>query len=186
MILDAVVWAQWWNPVAFWNFYDATYESVYRFVYHRTLDTYKTEDIVSTVYMKAMKNIASLRATSESEVFAWILKIAYNTFIDDIRGEKPTDSLEETAEPGYSSNFQADIDNRSKLQEVLEFIETLSERERTILTLRIWEERSYEEIATITGQSVANCKQIVSRSLSKISANVTHLFIFSFLLHYVF
>jgi DNA-directed RNA polymerase specialized sigma24 family protein len=48
--------------------------------------------------------------------------------------------------------------------------------------MRIWDELSYEEIAAITGESVANAKQIVSRSLTKIAANVSYLFIFSVLL----
>jgi RNA polymerase sigma-70 factor (ECF subfamily) len=156
-------------------------------VYHRTLDTYQTEDIVSTVYMKAIKNINSLRAKSESEIFAWFLRIAYTTFIDSLRTDKSHESLDDHEHAhGYSTNFQADIDNRTKLEEVMNFMETLSERERTILMLRIWEGRSYQEISTITGESVANAKQIVSRSLAKISANVSYMFIFSLLLHYVY
>ena len=56
-------------------------------------------------------------------------------------------------------------------------METLSERDRQILTMRIWDELSYEEISEITGQSIANAKQIVSRSLAKIAANVEYLII---------
>ena len=85
-------------------------------------------------------------------------------------------------EPGYEKNHAADIDNQSKLEEVLNFMNTLSERDRLILSMRVWDELSYEEIAAITDESVANCKQIVSRSLAKISANVSYLFMFSILL----
>lgn len=171
---------------AFSDIYDASYDTVYRFVYHRTLDTVFTEDIISDIYMKVLKNISTLRATSEWEFFSWILRIAYTTLIDVVRREKPTDSLDDMIhEPGYEKNHAADIDNHSKLEEVLTFMETLSERDRLILSMRVWDELSYEEIASITGESVANCKQIVSRSLAKISANVSYLFIFSLLLPYV-
>jgi len=88
-------------------------------------------------------------------------------------------------EPGYEKNHATDIDNRSKLEEVLTFMDTLSERDRLILSMRVWDELSYEEIAAITGESVANCKQIVSRSLAKISANVSYLFIFFMLISVV-
>ncbi len=83
------------------------------------------------------------------------------------------------SEPGFSPKLNVDIDNRSKLEEVLVFLETLSQRDRTILTMRIWDELSYEEIADITGESVANTKQIVSRSLAKIVANIEYMMIFT-------
>ena len=51
--------------------------------------------------------------------------------------------------------------------------------------MRIWDELSYAEISEITGESVSNAKKIVSRTMTKIAANVTYIFIFSFLLSYV-
>lgn len=185
MILSAIHQIHAGNQSAFGALYDASYDTVYRFVYHRTLDTHLTEDIVSTVYMKAIKNLRSLRATSEGEFFSWILRIAYTTLVDTMRRVNP-DSLEDIShEPGYERDTARDIDNRTKLEEVLSFMGTLSERDRTILSMRIWDELSYEEISEITGESVANCKQIVSRSLAKIAANVSYLFIFSIFLNYV-
>lgn len=89
-------------------------------------------------------------------------------------------------EPAAQSDVSADIDNKDKLQEVVTFMETLSERDRQILTMRIWDELSYEEISEITGQSIANVKQIVSRSLAKISANVEYLIILFLVIPSVF
>ena len=37
--------------------YDASYDQVYRMLFHRTLDTAFTEDLISDVYMKVMKGI---------------------------------------------------------------------------------------------------------------------------------
>lgn len=81
-------------------------------------------------------------------------------------------------EPGYETDISRDIDSRDTLAQVLEYMEQLSPREKSILTLRIWDELSYEEIAEITGESVANSKKIVSRTLEKIAANVSYCFIF--------
>lgn len=76
------------------------------------------------------------------------------------------------------------MDNKSKLEEVLSYMDTLSEKEQAILRLRIWDELSYQEIADITGESVDNAKKIVSRSLAKISANVEYLLFFTLALNY--
>jgi DNA-directed RNA polymerase specialized sigma24 family protein len=53
-------------------------------------------------------------------------------------------------EPGYQDSGIDNIDNKTKLQEVLTFMDTLSERERIILTYRIWDDMSYAEISEIT------------------------------------
>ena len=85
-------------------------------------------------------------------------------------------------DPGYSPTTGSDVDAESTLSEVMKFLDTLSERERTILTMRIWDELSYNEISEITGESVSNSKKIVSRTLAKIGANVPRLFTVYFLL----
>lgn len=40
---------------AFAILYDATYDQIYRYIFHRVLDTIHTEDIISIVYEKAFK-----------------------------------------------------------------------------------------------------------------------------------
>jgi DNA-directed RNA polymerase specialized sigma24 family protein len=50
---------------------------------------------------------------------------------------------------------------------------TLRARDRQIVMMRIWDDLSYDEIASITWESVSNSKKIVSRTLQKISANVS-------------
>lgn len=154
-------------------------------IYHRTLDTSLTEDIVSEVFMKAFKTITNFRGNTEGEYFSWILRIAYTTMIDALRKDESHESVEDNDEAlGYSTDHADDIDNRAKLTEVTTFIKTLTEREQTILTLRIWDELSYEEISAITGESVANAKQIVSRSLAKIGANVAHILLITTIIPY--
>ena len=50
---------------AFSPLYDFSYNRVYASIFHRTLDTTLTEDIISEVYMKAIKSISSLKAKTE-------------------------------------------------------------------------------------------------------------------------
>ncbi len=64
-------------------------------------------------------------------------------------------------------------------------MDTFSERDRLIVTMRIWEELSYEEISIITGESVSNAKKIVSRSLAKITANISELSIITLVVSHV-
>lgn len=164
---------------AFGVLYDMSYEKVYRSIFHRTLDTYITEDIISQVYMKAMKSIQNFRGKTDGEFFSWVLRIAHTTFLDYVRVDHVEESIDEMIhEPGYERDVAHDIDTRDTLAQVLEYMEQLSPKEKSILTLRIWDELSYDEISAITGESVANSKKIVSRALEKIAANVSYCFIF--------
>jgi RNA polymerase sigma-70 factor (ECF subfamily) len=170
---------------AFWILYDISCDRVYASIFHRTLDISLSEDIVSQVYCKALKTIKNFRGNTEGEFFSWILRIWYTTMIDSIRKNEWTTSLEEIDfEPGYNDSNLDNIDNKTKLEEVIAFMDTLSERERIILTYRIWDDMSYTEISAITWESVDNCKKIVSRTLEKIGSNITPLTLLTILLSY--
>jgi DNA-directed RNA polymerase specialized sigma24 family protein len=65
-------------------------------------------------------------------------------------------------------------------------MKTLSEKERNILTMRIWDDLSYAEISLITGDSEANIRKITSRTLAKIASNVSALSLIIFLLSHVY
>ena len=175
MFLTALERIRSWDLEGFSVLYDLSYDRVYKSIFHRILDTTLTEDIVSSVNHKAIKTMGNFRGNTEGEFFSWILRIGYTTMIDHLRSEKPDISIDEIIfEPGYQDRDIDGIDSRTKLEEVLHFMDTLSERERIILTYRIWDDLSYAEISTITGESVDNCKKIVSRTLQKISANVSY------------
>ncbi len=174
-LTDAIEKAKSSDRVAIGMLYDASYDRVYRMIFHRTLDTAFTEDVISTVYMKMMRSITKFRGKSEGEFFSWILSIAYTTLIDALRHEDPITSLDDIEwEPGFEKDH-TDIDRNDKITEILEYMKNFSERDRMIVTLRIWDDLSYDEIADITGESVVNAKKIVSRSLSKIAANISPL-----------
>ena len=65
------------------------------------------------------------------------------------------------------------------------YLETLGERERSIITMKIWDDMDYSEIAKITGESEANLRKITSRTLAKIAANVSPLAFITFILLHV-
>lgn len=170
---------------AFWALYDISCDRLYASIFHRTLDIALSEDIVSQVYYKALRTIKNFRGNTEGEFFSWILRIGYTTMIDTLKWHENETSLDEIVfEPSYDDQGLDNIDNKTKLEEVMKFMDTLSERERIILTYRIWDDMSYAEISEITWESVDNCKKIVSRTLEKIGSNITPLTLLTIILSY--
>lgn len=124
---------------------------MYRFLFHRTLDTTFAEDIISDVYAKALKNIGKFRGNSDGEFFSWVLHIAYTTLIDHLRYQSPLERWDDlTWEPSYSEHTDDMIDARETIESVLSYMSNFKERDRMILTMRIWDEMSYEEISQVS------------------------------------
>ncbi len=186
MLPKTLAQAKIWDMSSFGALYDDSYNRVYRYIFHRTLDTTLTEDIISEVFTKALKNIKKFRWETEGEYYAWIFQISYTTLIDFSRKEIGIDSLEEIEwELWYEEEKDDALDRKEKLQEVLKYMKTLTEKERTIITMRIWDDLSYEEIAKIAQETEINIRKIVSRTLTKITSNISALSIILLFIAYV-
>ncbi len=136
--------------------------------------------------MKVLRNISKYRGKTDGEFFSWLLRIGYTTMIDFLRKSSDTDPVDNNSTAmSYTNDIGMDVDNREKIDEVLHFLNTLSVRDRNIFTMRIWDDLSYEEISIITGESVSNTKKVVSRTLEKITANISYCFLFFLLFSYV-
>lgn len=158
---------------AFSQIYEGSIKKIYDFLYYKTLDQTVAEDLVSETFMKALKNMRNFSGTDEKELFAWLYRIAYNTFVDHYRSARETTDLDDVSDIiGQDAGFETLVDERSKIEEVLTYLETLPPRQKDIVVMRIWEDLSYAEISAITGQSVDNCKKIVSRVLKQVQANI--------------
>lgn len=156
----------------FWELYDRYINKIYKFIYLKTSNQEVAEDITSDVFMKAMNSIANFDTQKSNYSFqSWIYTIAQNKVIDYYRTNKQTTDIEECFDLSEHNDFWWDVDNKDKLQEVMNFLDTLKPEQKEILILRIWEDLSYKEIAEITWKSEDNCKKIVSRNLKNIAAN---------------
>jgi RNA polymerase sigma-70 factor (ECF subfamily) len=161
---------------AFGSIYDAFFRKIYDFVYYKTMDSAIAEDITSEVFIKALKAIGNFTGEAESDLKSWLYRIAHNSVIDYYRTKKDevaTEDIEEIL--GHEEDFSGNVDDKNKLEEVLEYLETIPSEQKQILIMRIWDDLSYAEIARITSKTTDNCKKIVSRLLAQISANVSFL-----------
>lgn len=174
-----VLACQSWDLGKFGDLYDKYINKIYKFIYLKTSNQDVAEDITSEVFMKAMNSVSKFDTQKSNFSFqSWIYTIAQNKVIDYYRTNKQTADIEDCFDLWEYKDFSWDIDNKDKLKEVMDFLDTLKPEQKEILILRIWEDLSYKEISEITGKSEDNCKKIVSRNLKNIAANfVIFLFI---------
>lgn len=149
---------------AFGILYDRYLDKIYRFIYYKTWNKEIAEDITSDVFHKAFERLHSFDST-KGTFSAWIYRIARNTIIDHYRTQKKTVPIEDVFDLGEDDRTIDEQDTLLTLGKVEEFMKTLTARQRELITLRIWEELPYREIAEIIGGTEDSVKMAFSRTM---------------------
>lgn len=149
---------------AFGVLYDRYIEKIYRFIYYKIFSKETAEDLTSDVFTKAFQKIHSFRST-KGNFSAWLYRIARNTVIDYYRTKKATLPIDDVFDVAFDERTVEQKDAIMALEKVSKYLDTLNPKQREIITLRIWEELSYREIAEIVGGSEDSVKMAFSRSI---------------------
>jgi RNA polymerase sigma factor (sigma-70 family) len=155
---------------AFAELYDEHVWGVYGFFGYRLKSREEAEDLTQLTFERALRawsRFDPARASART----WLLAIARNLLIDHFRRRHPipTGDLAELDAPDVGAGPEASLGLSPELEASLE---SLSDRERELLALRYGGDLSGPEIAEITGLSLANVQQIISRSLRRLRAEL--------------
>jgi len=151
--------------------YDEEIWSVYGFFAYRLPGAADAEDLTQRTFERALR--AWRRFDPErAPVRVWLLTIARNLLIDHYRADVwgRQQAIEEVPEGELGSELpQPDLGIDPELAAALA---QLTPRGREVLALRFGGDLNGPEIAAMTGLSLANVQQILSRSLRKLRARL--------------
>lgn len=146
---------------------------LFNLLYNMVHNREETEDLLQEAFMKAF---AALHTFNKEFAFStWLYKIAINTTIDHLRKkklqtyslDKPIQSKEGELKREYA-DVHATTDNEllssEKSSLIAQAIAELPDHYREAIILRHTEEKSYEEIAEITGVSLGTVKARIFRA----------------------
>ncbi len=138
------------------------YRVCYRFVENRE----DAMDLAQEVFIKAFEHLATFR--KESSLKTWLYRIAINHCINHVK--KHSHEFVEVNEYTGSirPSIQAQLEDREQREYFRRLVKHLPPKQKAILELRINEQLSYEEIATISGRSVSTIKASVFFALEKL------------------
>lgn len=147
--------------------YDAYVEKIYNFLFFRTMHRELAEDLTSQTFIKALEKIHTFdgnRGTFQS----WIYQIARNLLIDEYRKRKPVENID--AHENLQSNTDLEAETQAQLdKETLQkILSELPDESQELVTMRLWDELSYVEIAAITGKTEGSLKMQFSRIINKL------------------
>jgi RNA polymerase sigma-70 factor (ECF subfamily) len=159
---------------AFGALYDRYLDRIYRFIYYKTFSPEVTTDLTSDVFHKAYTKINTFNET-RGTFSAWLYRIARNSVIDHYRTARTSVPLEDVFDLGEHDPGQAANDVLLTMNHVRVYLDKLTPRQREILMLRVWEEKSYAEIAEIIGGTEGSAKMAFSRVMKELREKCGHL-----------
>ncbi len=165
---------------AFVFLYDAYVEKIYKFLYFRTLHQELAEDITSQVFLQAMDKLNTFNET-KGTFQAWLYQIARNLLIDEYRRRKPTDNIDAHFDLRDNTDLESQTNQVLTNEALLKILKTLPEESQELISMRLWDELSYAEIAAITGKTEGSLKMQFSRIVKRLQ-EYSHILVFILLL----
>src|SRR3954453_6609901 len=154
--------------------YAAHADQVLAFLRYRMLSRADAEDLTQLTFERALRAWDRFDANRAS-ARTWLLTIARNLLVDHYRS---SDSARKEPIPegeagdavlGQTESLEPRLGPAPDLEVALQ---TLDDRERELVALRFGGDLTGPEIAELTGLSLANVQQILSRTLKKLRAEI--------------
>ena len=136
-------------------------QRIYSFIFSKVMDREITEDVFQDTFIKVIRTLKRGKYNEEGKFLPWVMRIAHNLVIDHFRRNKRM--------PKFNSRNDFDIfdvisDGEESMeyemitsqlhQDVRRLVEELPEDQREVLTMRIYKEMSFKEIAAATDVSI--------------------------------
>jgi RNA polymerase sigma factor (sigma-70 family) len=138
-------------------------DDVYRYLLRRTSDPWLAEDLTQDVFAAAVKAAPSVAA--DQPLLPWLYAVARRRLADELRarGRRPAAvSLEQADEVA---------DSRPRLSAravgaLVSAVKSLPPSQRRVVVLRLFEGRTFAEIAVLLATSEVACRMRLERALS--------------------
>lgn len=162
------------NLQRFAALYDEHVWAVYGFFGYRLASREQAEDLTQLTFERALRGWGRFdeqRGGGRS----WLLAIARNLLIDHYRSERPEREMplpNEDADDASLGHVLPDERGLGIAPELEAALESLDQRDREVIALRFGADLTGPEIAEITGLTLPNVQQIVSRSLRRLRAEL--------------
>ena len=141
------------------------------------------EDVVQEVFLRLAQRPPEIPATASGDpqaeravLCSWLHQVTRNLCMDTMRSERRRKRREEEssareASPGGLERVEADDTRTAVEKSLLE----LPEDQREVLALRLFGEKSYQEIAEITGRKAGTVGWLISIGLKALAAELAPL-----------
>ncbi len=163
------------DPRAFEALYDHFFPQVYNYVYFRIRQRAMTDDLVSTIFERALGRLDTYRQKRGS-FSVWLFRIAHNAVVDHYRNAArpsplPLDCIEPRLE-GAPSPEQSLVQEQ-RIEALLAQVTRLSERQQEIIGLKFGGGLTNRRIATLLKLKEGHVAVILYRAIKRLRQGLT-------------
>jgi RNA polymerase sigma-70 factor (ECF subfamily) len=157
---------------AFETLYARHRGTLYRYLLRSVRDPHRTDELFQETWSRVINARANYQP--QAKFSTWLLQIAHNLMIDSLRRHKPMAvgdeaeaALASVAVPEHDQPEQAlsDFERRRNLQQA---IDRLPDQQREVILLRLEQELSLEDIATVTGAGRETVKSRLRYAMNRL------------------
>jgi RNA polymerase sigma-70 factor (ECF subfamily) len=149
--------------------YDKEVGNVHRFFSYALCSRVDAEDLSQQTFERALRAWGRYDQTRASPS-TWLLAIARNLLVDHLRAERVTRTVYDVGLDAVAA--EPDQPGLGLDPELEQALAELSPRDRELIALRFGGDLTGAEIAALTGLSLSNVQQILSRSLRRMRSRL--------------
>lgn len=147
-------------------------DALYSFLLSLTRSEVETKDIFQAVFLKVARRPSLLGNRKDSR--AYLLKMAHNLWIDQIRREIRRTEIYEELRPAIQFEESQDPDQQFFAEELGAALDKIPEEQRAVVHLKVWEEMTFQEIGEILRISSNTAASRYRYALDKLAGLIRH------------
>lgn len=161
--------------------YDEYYPKLYAYLLARLRQKEAAEDVTQQTFEKALANLATFKPRHGATFGSWLFAIAKNELVNVVRVSQKTtvvsnDVLAQTlaTESLVETLLRKEVEQEEHevWLSILSAIDTLSDDEREVITLKYLAGMSYDDIAALMHKKPNTLAVILKRALEKIRVTI--------------
>ena len=127
------------------------------------------DDVLQNTFLKAWKSLPTFQG--KAKLSTWLYRIAINESLDFLRHQKMATLSSADADPSVANRLMADdyFDGDKSQALLQEAIASLPDVQRTVFTLRYYDEMKYSEMSEVLGTSEGALKASYHIAVQKIT-----------------
>lgn len=134
---------------------------IFNFINSKVMDRDTAEDIFQDTFIKVIKTLKRGVYNEEGKFLPWVMRIAHNLVIDFFRKSNRISVFENRDEfdifqliSDDMPNMEGEMIDRQVVNDLQKLIVELPEDQKEVLTMRMYKDMSFKEIAESTGVSI--------------------------------
>ena len=134
---------------------------VFAFIMSKVKNRDITEDIFQDTFIKVINSLQKGKYNEEGKFLPWVMRISHNLVIDHFRKNNRIPIFESKDEFDIfqiigddAPNIESNMIDRQVVEDLQKLIIELPDDQREVLTMRLYKDMSFKEIAETTGVSI--------------------------------